>query len=536
MSLKENCRNRIFSIVSKITEKSKYVIMIVDGNAYRVLSFVCKNEELLERGVSLIELINTNRSSLKDFDCIYFLSSNIQSVDFMLKDFPNEKEAKYKNVHILFTSAIGKNSKIIELIANNDYILKKIKSCASINMDFLAYESRSFYFEHITNLYDLYPLKNAECLFEISSKLISVCSCLNITRPFIRYQNSNLCRKFAEIFYNGICNTFINNNNNYNNNTDMSNLKNHLLNTWFLQYCNYLKLTNQVIPRNLNSLILEEKEKNASYSYTNADDVDIRGEVVPFLRESAESVDDTNTFQNQQEFRNTIPYQSITKTHGFDEQIKKSLQLYDKKPEEKNHLMQIATQNSTSAQPRNDDYEMDINVFIQILKRKVEDMKGNEVDHKVPFQQRPIHTSVQKDKTSMNLMIEPQKMYHPSVPSFNVDGWVSNTQNQQTHEKDHQRVLPNTYERHSSMERIGNVLTTQRDSRNVCNVETNRYSNRKKNKTENPIRKTTSRKNANGRVNKKDGRDGNDGTIKEGEKGNAVYEIEATKHMNKSSQ
>lgn len=206
MSLKEKCRERIFSIINKITEKSKYVIMIVDSSAYKVLTFVCKNEELLERGVSLIEHINANRSSLNDFDCIYFLSSNIHSVQLMLKDFPDEKNGKYKNIHILFTPTIGKNSKIIELIANNDFILKKIKSCASINMDFLAYESRAFYFENAIHLYDLFPLRNAECLSDISSKLISVCSCLNITWPSIRYQNSSICRKFAEIFYNGICN------------------------------------------------------------------------------------------------------------------------------------------------------------------------------------------------------------------------------------------------------------------------------------------------------------------------------------------
>ncbi|CRH00997.1 syntaxin binding protein, putative [Plasmodium relictum] len=215
MSLKENCRERIFSVITKIAEKSKYVIMIVDNNAYKILSMICKNEELLEKGVSLIELIDTKRSSLQEFDCIYFISSDIQTVDFMLNDFKNEKEAKYKNIHILFTSNIGKNSKIIDLIANNDFILKRIKSCACINLNFLAYESRIFYFENNLNLYDYYPLKNSDILFELSSKLLSVCSCLKMT-PRIRYQNSELCRKFSEIFYNNInnINTLQNNNSN----------------------------------------------------------------------------------------------------------------------------------------------------------------------------------------------------------------------------------------------------------------------------------------------------------------------------------
>ncbi|KAI4837361.1 syntaxin-binding protein [Plasmodium brasilianum] len=203
MSLKENCRERIFSVIEKITEISRYVIMVVDKNAYKILSMICKNEELLERGVSLIELIDTKRNSLQDFDCIYFISSNIQSVDMILNDFKDENNSKYKNIHILFTSNIGKNSEILDLLATNDFMLKKIKSCACINLNFLAYESRIFYFENNLNLYDYYPLKNSGILFEISSKLLSVCSCLKIC-PQIRYQNSDLCRKFSEIFYNNM--------------------------------------------------------------------------------------------------------------------------------------------------------------------------------------------------------------------------------------------------------------------------------------------------------------------------------------------
>ncbi|SBT38702.1 syntaxin binding protein, putative [Plasmodium ovale wallikeri] len=203
MSLKENCRERIFSVVTKITEISKYVIMVVDKNAYRILSMICKNEELLERGISLIELIDTKRNSLPDFDCIYFLSSNVSTVNMMLSDFEEEKNAKYKYIHVLFTSTIGKNDAILDLIATNDFILKRIKSCACININFLAYESRIFYFENKFNLYDYYPLKNIDILFEISSELLSVCSCLK-SFPYIRYQNSDICRKFSEIFYNAI--------------------------------------------------------------------------------------------------------------------------------------------------------------------------------------------------------------------------------------------------------------------------------------------------------------------------------------------
>ncbi|SCN58798.1 syntaxin binding protein, putative [Plasmodium chabaudi adami] len=201
MSLRESCRNRIFTVITKITEVSKYVVMVVDQNAYKILSMICKNEELLEKGVSLIELINTQRNNLQDFDCIYLLSNNIESVNIMLKDFIDEKNPKYKNIHILFTSNACKKNEILDLIATSDFMLKRIKSCACINLNFYPYESRIFYFENKINLYDLYPLKNSHILNNVASELVSVCSCLK-TYPNIRYQNTELCYKFAETVQN----------------------------------------------------------------------------------------------------------------------------------------------------------------------------------------------------------------------------------------------------------------------------------------------------------------------------------------------
>ncbi|GAW81886.1 syntaxin binding protein [Plasmodium gonderi] len=207
MSLKENCKERVLSVIEKITEVSKYVVMVVDKKAYRILSMICKDEELLEMGVSLIELIDAKRSRLQDFDCLYFISSNVEVVEMMLSDFREEKNAKYKNVHILFTSNVGdRNREILDIIATSDFILKKIKSCACINIHFFAYESRIFYFDNNLNLYDYYPLKKSTILHDLSLQLLSVCSCLK-SNPHIRFQNSPLCRKFAEIFYNSMNNS-----------------------------------------------------------------------------------------------------------------------------------------------------------------------------------------------------------------------------------------------------------------------------------------------------------------------------------------
>ncbi|GAB67414.1 syntaxin binding protein, partial [Plasmodium cynomolgi strain B] len=209
MSLKRNCRERLFNVIEKITQVSKYVIMVVDPSAHQVLSMICRSEELLERGVSLVEQIDAKRNRLKDFDCIYFLSSKVEVVERMLEDFKNEQNVMYNNIHILFTSNVGKKKKeILNLLASSDFLLKKIKTCACFNIPFFAFESRIFYLDHKLNMYDFYPVKDANILEELALELLSVCCCLK-SKPLLRYFNSPLCKKFAEIFSNCVSDSSI---------------------------------------------------------------------------------------------------------------------------------------------------------------------------------------------------------------------------------------------------------------------------------------------------------------------------------------
>ncbi|KJP86981.1 hypothetical protein AK88_03380 [Plasmodium fragile] len=201
MSLKQNCRERLFNVIEKITQVSKYVIMVVDPSAQQVLSMICKSEELLERGVSLVEQIDAKRNKLQDFDCMYFLTSKLEIVERMLEDFKDEQNAMYKNVHILFTSNVGKkNKEILNLLATSDFLLKRMKTCACFNISFFAFESRIFYLDHELNLYDFYPVKDSNMLGDLALELLSVCACLK-SNPLVRYHNSPLCRKFAHTFH-----------------------------------------------------------------------------------------------------------------------------------------------------------------------------------------------------------------------------------------------------------------------------------------------------------------------------------------------
>ncbi|ETW31658.1 hypothetical protein PFFCH_00916 [Plasmodium falciparum FCH/4] len=168
----------------------------------------------------------------------------------MINDFKDEKCAKYKNIHILFTSNISKDNQILDLIASNNFILKRIKSCACINLHFFAYESRIFYFHNSLSLFNYFPLINNDILSQISSILLSVCSCLKIF-PSIRYQNSELCRSFSHIFYNSIknlhtiyndknkiTNTNINTYSNKNNDNQSDNNNNNHMNNDIYHYNN----------------------------------------------------------------------------------------------------------------------------------------------------------------------------------------------------------------------------------------------------------------------------------------------------------
>lgn len=54
----------------------------------------------------MVENISKKRQALPELDAIYFLTSDIFSIELLCQDFENEKQPKYKSVHLFLASAM----------------------------------------------------------------------------------------------------------------------------------------------------------------------------------------------------------------------------------------------------------------------------------------------------------------------------------------------------------------------------------------------------------------------------------------------
>lgn len=72
---------------------------------------------------TVIENISKKRQPLPELDSIYFITPELSSVESLCQDFSNEKQPKYKSVHLFFTTLVRKLlfhvSSSVEVIAFN---------------------------------------------------------------------------------------------------------------------------------------------------------------------------------------------------------------------------------------------------------------------------------------------------------------------------------------------------------------------------------------------------------------------------------
>uniref|UniRef100_A0A0G4IBN5 Uncharacterized protein n=1 Tax=Chromera velia CCMP2878 TaxID=1169474 RepID=A0A0G4IBN5_9ALVE len=187
------CKRRIIEEMVRPTHGSEeYIAMIVDDKTLKVLNCCCKVSDILEEGVTVVEKIDKKRQPLPELDALYFLSPDNHSVKLLLEDFANEKRPQHRHVHIFFSSPLGEESSHMEKIAANPRLFPRIKTFMEMNLNFAAYESRTFHFDSPRSLIELFPLthRGSEVLNDIADKILAVCATLGEKSPEIRYQTS----------------------------------------------------------------------------------------------------------------------------------------------------------------------------------------------------------------------------------------------------------------------------------------------------------------------------------------------------------
>ncbi|CEM02736.1 unnamed protein product [Vitrella brassicaformis CCMP3155] len=190
-SVKEICRRRVLDeMVRRVHGSEGYIAMIVDDRTLRVLSSSCRVYDILEEGVTVVEKIEKRRQPLPQLDALYFLSPELPVIELLVKDFEKEKRPQYKNVHLFFSSAIGRDSGVMEKIASDPRLFPRVKTFVEFNLNFIAHEQRVVHFDSPYLLRELFPLKRPELLHDIADKIVSVCATLGET-PYVRYMKPN---------------------------------------------------------------------------------------------------------------------------------------------------------------------------------------------------------------------------------------------------------------------------------------------------------------------------------------------------------
>eukprot|EP00331_Platyophrya_macrostoma_P008047 CAMPEP_0176415300 /NCGR_PEP_ID=MMETSP0127-20121128/5733_1 /TAXON_ID=938130 /ORGANISM="Platyophrya macrostoma, Strain WH" /LENGTH=593 /DNA_ID=CAMNT_0017795287 /DNA_START=63 /DNA_END=1844 /DNA_ORIENTATION=+ len=170
-----------------------FKVMIIDKTSAEVLSVCLRMSELMDHGITLVEEISSVRQPLPKSPAMYFIAPTKTSVNLLIEDWKSKD--KYQEAHVFFTSSAP--DEIIQQIAASN-IARKIKNMKDMLLDFSVPESLSFHFGQLDEMSQLMgPSTNPSVLQTAVSKLTSVAHTIG-DNPIIRYQNTSLCRMFAE--------------------------------------------------------------------------------------------------------------------------------------------------------------------------------------------------------------------------------------------------------------------------------------------------------------------------------------------------
>ena len=178
-----------------------YIALIVDQHTLRILSGACRQYDIMERGVTVVEQIEKSRQPLADLDAVYFLSPTEQSIDLLLKDH-RSSSGLYRCSHVFFSGPL--NEKLFDALAKEESFVNRCYSLFELNVDYIAFEPRVIHCDmpltvrllkgsgEGASLMPLLIRRHIDCLTSISASLRE--------KPVIRYMSrSTVCNLSEKI-------------------------------------------------------------------------------------------------------------------------------------------------------------------------------------------------------------------------------------------------------------------------------------------------------------------------------------------------
>ncbi|KAI8926874.1 Sec1-like protein [Entophlyctis helioformis] len=206
-SLKDILRKRVLEdMVRAVQPASKWKLLVVDGNAAKLLNAICKSQEILQENVTVIEELFHKRPAFPNYEAIYFITPNERSIDRFIADF-NQDKPLYLAAHIYFISSL--EDALFDRIKKSG-TTKFIKNLKEMNIDFIGLEPQVFTVDLPLAPFTIYNPTSAaaqsadlqRAAKRILSLLITIGEC-----PFIRYYDpsgngNGPCAKLALLLQN----------------------------------------------------------------------------------------------------------------------------------------------------------------------------------------------------------------------------------------------------------------------------------------------------------------------------------------------
>ena len=157
MDLKEVLSRRILEqIIGQVeVPKGEYKILVLDKIATKIVSSACKMQDVLARGVTLVESLEKLRAPMS-LDAIYIMEPSLDSVNKFLPDWDGTgqvKEPLYKAAHLFFTESCP--DELFKRL-NIPQVRRYLKTLKEADICFLANESRVFTLNHPNAFLDFY--------------------------------------------------------------------------------------------------------------------------------------------------------------------------------------------------------------------------------------------------------------------------------------------------------------------------------------------------------------------------------------------
>ncbi|KAF9116316.1 vacuolar sorting protein VPS33/slp1 [Mortierella sp. AM989] len=132
--------DRIMDSIDSIQPPERYKIVVFDAKTNKIVLSTCKMFDIMDRNVTLVEMLESNRQAYTSLEAVYLLTPCMESVLRLMDDYPSDSPTgKYKAAHIFFTAPL--EDRLFDRLTKSS-VSKYIKTLKEIYINFTAIESR----------------------------------------------------------------------------------------------------------------------------------------------------------------------------------------------------------------------------------------------------------------------------------------------------------------------------------------------------------------------------------------------------------